>query len=67
VQRFGERGDLRNRHSHGRPRILDKHGDREVVRVLNDPSNGRATAVDRELRSQGLDLSDNIVRKSLQR
>jgi transposase len=24
VQRFGERGDLKDRHLHGRPRILDE-------------------------------------------
>jgi hypothetical protein len=37
VQRFGMSGDLKDRHSHERPRILDDHGDHEVVRVLNDP------------------------------
>jgi hypothetical protein len=37
------------------------------VRVLNDPSNGTATIVVRKLRSQGLDLNDNMVRKSLWR
>jgi transposase len=65
VQRFGERGDLRNRHSHGRPRILNERGDREVVRMLNDPFNGIAAAVDRELQFQGLDLNDDTVRRSL--
>jgi transposase len=67
VQRFGERGDLRDRHSHGRPRILDECGDCEVVRMLNDPSNGTVAIVGRELRSQGLDLSDDTIRRSLER
>jgi hypothetical protein len=35
--------------------------------VLNDPSNGTAATVGRELRSQGLDLNDDTVRRSLQR
>ena len=65
IQGFGERGDLRNRHSHGRPRILNERGDHEVVRILNDPSNGIVAAMRRELQFQGLDLSDDKVRKSL--
>jgi hypothetical protein len=67
VRRFGLRGDLGDRNSHGRPQILDECGDCEVVRVLNDPSNGTAATVGRELRSQGLDLNDDTVRRSLQR
>jgi hypothetical protein len=59
------RSDLKDRHSYGRPQILDKRGDCEVVRVLNEPSNGTATVVDRELQSQGLELSDDTVRRSL--
>jgi transposase len=51
VQRFGVRGNLRDRHSHGRPQILDKRGNCEVVRVLKDPSNGTVATVDRKLRS----------------
>jgi hypothetical protein len=35
--------------------------------VLNDPSNCTAIVVVRELQSQGLDLNDNSVRRSLQR
>ena len=37
------------------------------MRLLLDLSNGIATTVGREMRSQGLDLSDDMVRRSLQR
>jgi hypothetical protein len=45
MQRFGMRGDSRDRHSYGRPRILDECRDCEVVKVLNDPSNGTPVVV----------------------
>lgn len=67
VRRFTMRGHLRDAPSQGRPRILDERGDREVVRLLNAPSNGTAAAVGREMRSQGLDLSDDTIRRCLQR
>ena len=67
VRRFSVRGDLRDAYLEERPRILDEHADREVVRLLLDPSNGTAAVVGREMRFQGLDLSDNTVRRSLQR
>jgi hypothetical protein len=35
--------------------------------MLNDPSNGTVVAMDRELLSQGLDLSDDMVRRCLRR
>jgi hypothetical protein len=35
--------------------------------VLNDPSNGTIVVVGRKLRSQGLDLSDDTIRRSLRR
>lgn len=67
VRRFSVRGDLRDAHSEGRPRILDERADREVVRLLLDPSNGIAATEGREMRSQRLDLSDDTVRRSLRR
>jgi transposase len=67
VQRFGTRGDLRDRHSYGRPQFLDERGDREVVRVSDDPSNDTTATLGGEFQSQGLDLSDDTVRRSLQR
>ena len=45
------RGDLRDAHLEGRPRILHECADREVVRLLLDPSNGTIVAVGREMRS----------------
>ena len=45
------RGHLRDVHSQGRPQILDECGDCEVVRLLNEPSNGTIPIVDREMRS----------------
>jgi transposase len=67
VQRFTMRGHLRDTPSRGRPRILDERDDREVIRLLNAPSNGIAATVGREMRSQGLDLSDDTVRRCLRR
>jgi hypothetical protein len=61
------RGHLRDALSQERPRILDERGDRMVVRLLNAPANGIAAAVGREMRSQGLDLSDDTIRRCLQR
>ena len=61
------RGDLRDAHSKGRPRILHKRADHEVVRLLLDPSNRIAVVVGREMRSQGLDFSDDTVRRSLRK
>jgi len=49
MQRFTVRGDLRDTPSLGRPRILNKRGDHEVVRLLYAPSNGTIVAVDRKL------------------
>ena len=43
------RGHLRHAHSQGRPQILDECGDHEVVRLLNEPSNGIAVVMDREM------------------
>jgi transposase len=51
LERFDGRRDLRDRHSHGRPQILDERGKREVIRVLNDPSNNTATTMGRKLQS----------------
>ena len=67
VRRFSERGNLRDRVSCGRPRILDERGDREIVRRLNDPSTSTAAAVGRQFRSEGLHISDDTVRRSLRR
>jgi len=58
---------LRDAHSEGRPQILDERADREVVRLLHDPSNGTTVAIGREMRSQGLNLSDDTIRRSLRR
>jgi hypothetical protein len=52
------RGDLRDAHSDGRPQILEEHVDHEVVRLIFDPSYDTAAIVGREMRSQGLDLSN---------
>ena len=49
-----------------RPQILDERDDHEVVKLL-DPSNGRAAAMGRGMRSQGLELSDASVNRSLRR
>jgi hypothetical protein len=43
------RGDLRDVCSNGRPRILDERANREVVRLLLDPSNGTTTTMGREI------------------
>ena len=43
------RGHLRDAHSQGRPQILDECDDREVVRLLNEPSNGIIAIVGREI------------------
>ena len=67
MRRFSVRGNLRDAHSKGIPRILHERADREVVRLLLDPSNGTTVTMDREMRSQGLDLSNNTVRRSLRR
>ena len=67
VRRFTMTGHLRDAPSQGRPRILDERGDREVVRLLNAPSNGTVAAVGREMRSQGLALSNDTIRRCLQR
>ena len=67
VKRFIVRGHLRDVHSQRRPQIIDERGDREVVRLLDEPSNGIAATVGREMRSQGLDLSDDMIRRCLQR
>ncbi len=67
VQRFGERGSLRDRASLGKPRILDECGDLEIVRRLNDRCTSTAAAIGRGLRSEGMQLSDDTIRKSLQR
>ena len=61
------RGDLRDAHSNGRPQILDERVDCEVVRLLLDPSSGTAIAVGRKIQSQGLNLSNDIVRRRLRR
>ena len=61
------RGDLRDAHSNVRPRILDECADREVVRLLLDPSNGTSATMGKEMRSQGLNLSDDMVRRSLRK
>ena len=60
-------GHLRDAHSQERPLILNEHGDREVVRLLNEPSNDRAGVVGIEMQSQGLDLSDDTIRRCLQK
>ena len=60
------RSYLKDAHSQGRPQILDECGecgDRNVVRLLNEPSNGTATIVGRKMQSQGLDLSDDTIRR----
>ena len=59
------RGDLRDAHLDGRPQILDEHANCEVVRLLLDPFDGITAVVGREMRSQGLDLSDDAVRRNL--
>ena len=43
------RGDLRDAHLEIRPPILDEHADREVIRLLLDPSNGTIVALGREM------------------
>ena len=58
---------LRDAHSQERPLILNKHGDREVVRLLNEPSNDRVAIVGIEMQSHGLDLSDDTIRRCLQK
>jgi hypothetical protein len=40
---------------------------REVVRLLLDPCNGTTVALGREMRFQGLDLSDDTIRRSFWR
>ena len=54
-------------HSQGRSQILDEHGDCEVVRLLNEPSNGVSTIVNRKMRSQGLNSNDDSIKRCLQR
>ena len=58
-------GHLRDAHTQKRPQILNER-DCEVVRLLNEPSNG-IVIVGREMRSQELDLIDDTIRRSLQR
>ena len=48
VQRFTVRGHLIDSDSQGRPQILDECGNHEVVRLLNEPSNGTVVVVGRE-------------------
>ena len=48
VRRFNVRGDLRDAHLEGRPRILHECIDHEVVRLLLDPSNNTAATVGRK-------------------
>lgn len=67
VRRFGERGSVKDKISPGRPRILDERDDRDIVRKLNNQSTSTAAAIGRELRSMGMQLSDDTVRRSLQR
>lgn len=67
VRRFRERESLTDKTSPGRPRILDERGDRGIVRRLNDPNTSTAAAIGRVLRSEGFQLSDNTVKRSLRR
>ena len=59
------RGHLRGAHSQRRPQILDERGDREVKRLLNEPSNDIVATVGREMRCQGLDLSNDTIKRCL--
>jgi len=58
---------VKDKISPGRPRILDERDDHDIVRKLNNQNTSTAAAIGRELRSMGLQLSDDIVRRSLQR
>lgn len=67
VRRFRERESPIDKTSPGRPRILDERDDRDIVRRLNDPNTSTAAAIGRVLRSEGLRLSDDTVKRSLRR
>ena len=58
---------MRDKVSSGRPRILDERSDRDIVRRLNDPHTSTAAAVGRALRSEGMRLSDDTVKRSLRK
>jgi hypothetical protein len=51
VWRLDKRRDIRKSRLHGKPWILDEYGNCEVIRMLNNPSNGTIATMDRKFRS----------------
>ena len=59
------RDHLRDAHSHGKPQIANECGNCEVVKLLNELSNGTIAARGRKMQSQELDLRNGTIRRSL--